>query len=391
MPELLWLLLPVAALSGWFIGRRERRGVAPGTQAAFSPEYFRGLNYLLNEQPDKAIEVFTQMVEVDSDTVETHLALGNLFRRRGEVDRAIRIHQNLIARPSLERGQHAYAMLELAKDYMSAGLLDRAEAIFGEVAEQEDHAATALRHLLDIYQQEREWEYAVAVAERLSRLTGENLGTQCAQFVCEMAEEAMRRDGDDAKVRQLLKRALAYDSTCVRANMLRGAWERQQGNTKAAIRAYRRVRTQDLDYLPEVLPPLESCYQELDQLSRFRRFLYRVMHEYEGASVAMKLSELIAASEGRQAAIEFMASQLRRRPSVRGLNRLIELNIDDQDPDRRRQRDLRVLHHLFQALIGDRNAYRCQRCGFTGRQLHWQCPSCRTWGGIKPIKGLQGE
>ncbi|MDZ7810052.1 MAG: hypothetical protein U5L11_07665 [Arhodomonas sp.] len=201
----------------------------------------------------------------------------------------------------------------------------------------------------------------------------------------------MRRGESDEQVRALLKRALNFEPSCVRANMLRGDLERSRGNLRAAVRAYRRVQHQDLDYLPEVLPALEACYRDLGRIGRFRRFLYRAMKSYDGASVVMKLSELIAEEEGRQAAIEFMASQLRQRPSVRGLNRLIELNIDDEDPDRRRQRDLRVLHQLFQALIGDRQPYRCQSCGFAARQLHWQCPSCRAWSTIKPVKGLQGE
>jgi len=390
MPELLWLLLPVAALSGWVIGRRDRR---PSRRAAreLSGDYFQGLNYLLNEQPDKAIEVFTRMVEVDHDTAETHLTLGNLFRRRGEVDRAIRIHQNLIARPSLERTQRAYALLELAKDYMSAGLLDRAESLFTEVVELDEHTDTALRHLLDIYQQEKEWDQAIAVAARLQSHSGRDLRPVMAQFACEQAEEALRNHAEPASVRTLLKRALGYDGDCVRASILRGDLEQRQDAWRAAIKAYQRVEHQDLDYIPEVLPRLETCYRAVDNEEGFLRYLHHLLNRYPGMSVVMKLSELIQAREGRQAAVEFMASQLRRRPSVRGLNRLIELNIDANDPDRRRQRDLRVLQELFTALLGDRMPYRCHDCGFEARQLHWQCPSCRQWGTIKPIRGLQGE
>ncbi|PWG63465.1 lipopolysaccharide assembly protein LapB [Sediminicurvatus halobius] len=389
MPELLWLLLPVAALSGWVIGRRDRR--RRQAERELSGDYFQGLNYLLNEQPDKAIEVFTRMVEVDEDTAETHLTLGNLFRRRGEVDRAIRIHQNLIARPSLERTQRGYALLELAKDYMSAGLLDRAESLFTEVVELDEHAETALRQLLDIYQQEKEWDQAIAVAARLQSRSGEDLRPVMAQFACEQAEEALRNHAEPGHVRSLIKRALGYDGQCVRASILRGDLEQREQAWRAAIKAYQRVENQDLDYIPEVLPRLETCYQIQGNEEGFLRYLHHLLNRYPGMSVVMKLSELIQAHEGRQAAVEFMASQLRRRPSVRGLNRLIELNIDDNDPDRRRQRDLRVLQELFTALLGDRMPYRCRECGFEARQLHWQCPSCRQWGTIKPVRGLQGE
>lgn len=391
MPELLWLLLPVAALSGWVIGRSERRFTRGKPRPSLPEDYFEGLNYLLNEEPDKAIEVFTRMVEVDSDTVETHLTLGNLFRRRGEVDRAIRIHQNLIARPSLDRDKRAYALLELAKDYMRAGLLDRAESLFQEAAAQDGHAEPALRHLVDIYQQEKEWASAIDAAARLERLSSRSYRREMAQFACEQAEELLRSGGDANRVRALLKQALSYDPACVRASMLRGDLERQLSQWKAALKAYQRVQSQDVEYLPEVLGQTQACYTALQQERGFQRYLYDVLNQYDGVSVVMKLSELIAERDGREAAIEFMATQLRRRPSVRGLNRLIELNIDDNDPDRRRQRDLGVLQLLFTSLLADRLPYRCRECGFEGRMLHWQCPSCRSWSSIKPVKGLQGE
>jgi lipopolysaccharide biosynthesis regulator YciM len=391
MPELLWLLLPVAALSGWVIGRGERRLSRSRPRGNLPEDYFEGLNYLLNEEQDKAIEVFTRMVEVDSDTVETHLTLGNLFRRRGEVDRAIRIHQNLIARPSLDRDKRAYALLELAKDYMRAGLLDRAENLFQEAVAQGEHAESALRHLVDLYQQEKEWGSAIDSAARLERLSGRSLRREMAQFACEQAEEALRGGGGAGEVRSLLKRALSYDPDCVRASVLRGDLERELSQWKTALKSYQRVQSQDVEYLPEVLSRIHDCYIALQQENGFQRYLYDVLNRYDGVSVVMKLSELIAERDGRQAAIEFMATQLRRRPSVRGLNRLIELNIDDNDPDRRRQRDLRVLQQLFTALLADRLPYRCRECGFEGRMLHWQCPSCRSWSSIKPVKGLQGE
>lgn len=390
MTELLWLLLPVAALSGWMIGRREAQPAVRGGPR-IPDEYFEGLNYLLNEQPDKAIEVFTRMVEVDSDTVETHLALGNLFRRRGEVDRAIRIHQNLIARPSLDAEKRAYALLELAKDYMRAGLLDRAEHLFQEAAAQTAHAESALVHLLDIYQQEKEWQSAIEVAQRLERLSQRDCGQRIAQFTCEQAESLLRAGGDPVQIRGLLKQALNHDPKCVRASMLRGDLERGLSNWRAALKAYQRVRRQDAAYLPEVLPQIEACFGALEQTQTFHDYLRELNADYDGVSVVMKLSEIIAERDGIQAATEFLAAQLRRRPSVRGLNRLLELNIDDDDPDRRRQRDLRVLRQLLLQLLADRVSYRCEECGFEARMLHWHCPSCRSWGSIKPVRGVQGE
>ncbi len=390
MLELLWLLLPVAALSGWLVGRGAgARRRAP--EQAFSREYFRGLNYLLDEQPDKAIEVFTRMVEVDSETVDTHFALGNLFRRRGEVDRAIRIHQNLIARPTLGQGERDNALLELGKDYMRAGLLDRAEDLFQEVAARRHREETALRHLMDIYQQEKEWEDAIRVATRLEAITGRDTRSLRAQFVCEQAEEALEAAGDTRTARSLVKRAISIDPDCVRASLLRGEIERRDGNWRAAVEAFRQVGEQDVAYLPEVLDAMQACHRELGDLDSMADYLRNVLTRYDGVSVANALAELLRERQGRQAAVDFMAEQMRQRPSVRGLLRLVELNLDPDDADRRRQRDLRVLQGMLTVLIRERPAYRCRSCGFEAKRLHWHCPSCRDWATIKPIKGVQGE
>jgi len=170
MLNLLWLLLPVAAASGWWVARHTELVSQARKKSSLTSDYFKGLNYLVNEQPDKAIEVFIRVVEVDSETIETHLALGSLFRRRGEVDRAIRIHQNLIARPSLNREQRTQALLELGQDYMNAGLLDRAESLFLELVELDAHTVRALQLLADIYEQEKDWQACLDIVEQLSPL-----------------------------------------------------------------------------------------------------------------------------------------------------------------------------------------------------------------------------
>ena len=171
---LLFLLLPVAAFSGWVLGRRRSERTSGARVSELSTSYFRGLNYLLNEQQDKAIEVFLKLADINRDTVETHLALGNLFRRRGEVDRAIRVHQALIARQNLSRDEKTVALLELGEDYMRAGLLDRAETLFTDLVAMDALAPSALRHLIGIYQHERDWGQAIEHAQRLEQASGES-------------------------------------------------------------------------------------------------------------------------------------------------------------------------------------------------------------------------
>jgi len=387
MLELLWLLLPVAAASGWFAARRSRAR-APARTAGLSSDYFKGLNYLLNEQPDKAIEVFVRMVEVDGETVETHLALGNLFRRRGEVDRAIRIHQNLIARPTLSREQRTQALLELGEDYMKAGLFDRAENLFLELIELNAHTERALRHLLDIYQQEQDWEQAIAMARRLQELTGTRMHDVIAQYYCEMADRALK-ERDTSQAQQHIKRALSFDRDCVRASMLQGELELQHGDCKAAVRAYRRVVDQDIEYISEIIAPLRRCYLDMGNRPAFMAFLREIVQRCDAISPMLALVAEVRDQEGEDRAGDLMVEHLRRRPSVRGLNWLIEQNLAHSTGEARD--DMRILHDLTTQLLQDKAVYACHQCGFTGKQLHWQCPSCKSWNTIKPIQGVVGE
>lgn len=386
---LIWvLLLPVAALSGWMIGRRgaERRG---GQRVSrLSSNYFRGLNFLLNEQPDKAIEVFLQIAEVDKDTVETHFALGNLFRRRGEVDRAIRIHQNLIERPRLSEEQRVQAVLELGEDFMRAGLLDRAEALFTDLGQFDQVAPKALRHLISIYQQERDWPKAIDLARRYEAATGETMGKLLAQFHCELAEAALGRKDRAAAVTHL-RDAVEVDSHCARAGILEGRMALEEGDDGTAIRAFERVARHEVDYLPEVLQPLLDAWGRTGERVRARAFLADMVERSAGVSPMLALARLIQEDEGDAAAAGFLTRNLQRRPSVRGQNALIDLSLRraDEDPEE----TLRVVRQLSEQLVAGVAAYRCGHCGFGARAHHWQCPSCKRWGTVRPVHGAFGE
>ncbi len=386
---LIWvLLLPVAALSGWMIGRRgaERRG---GQRVSrLSSNYFRGLNFLLNEQPDKAIEVFLQIAEVDKDTVETHFALGNLFRRRGEVDRAIRIHQNLIERPRLSEEQRVQAVLELGEDFMRAGLLDRAEALFTDLGQFDQVAPKALRHLISIYQQERDWPKAIDHARRYEAATGETMGKLLAQFHCELAEAALGRKDRAAAVTHL-RDAVEVDSHCARAGILEGRMALEEGDDGTAIRAFERVARHEVDYLPEVHQPLLDAWGRTGERVRARAFLADMVERSAGVSPMLALARLIQEDEGDAAAAGFLTRNLQRRPSVRGQNALIDLSLRraDEDPEE----TLRVVRQLSEQLVAGVAAYRCGHCGFGARAHHWQCPSCKRWGTVRPVHGAFGE
>lgn len=380
-------LLPVAAISGWYAGRRGGALQSGRRVSRLSKTYFRGLNYLLNEQPDKAIELFLQLAEADKDTVETQFSLGYLFRRRGEVDRAIRLHQNLISRPGLSEEQKKYAALELGEDYMRAGLLDRAETLFTDLVQMDVSVPQALRHLISIYQAERDWDKAIGHARGLEAATGEPMGALIAQFQCELAEQA-RLQSDPETARARIADAYVADPHSTRAGILEGQIELLTDNDAAAIRAFERVARQDVDCLPEVIKPLLDAYQRGHDTGRARAFLAEMIERYPGFSPVQALSRILHEEEGVDVARRFLSTQVRQRPSVRGQAALIELSLENPEEA---IGTLVALKQISDQLLVRSPAYRCGRCGFGARAHHWQCPSCKNWGTIKPQYNLLGE
>jgi len=385
MLELLALLLPVAAASGWFMATRSMKQRVKPSRTDLSSDYFKGLNFLLNEQPDKAIEVFIQMLEVDSETVETHLALGNLFRRRGEVDRAIRIHQNIIARPTLNREQRSLALYELGQDYMKAGLLDRAENLFLELIELGEYKPEALTQLLEIYEQEKEWDKAIDIARQYEFSTGVRTISVVAHYYCECAEKAIQKH-DNRLAQQMIKKALTNDKQCVRASLLQGRVDAAANECKTAINAYRKVEKQDPDYLPEIIEPLERCYRATNNLSEYKKYLAELLQRYGGVTIMLAMAALLKEEKDDRAAVLFIIGELRKRPSVRGLERLVEYHLNSTEGSARE--NMTILSDLIKKLRTIKSLYKCQSCGFEGKTLHWHCPSCKRWNTVKPIHDL---
>ena len=385
---LLAALLPIAALSGWWIGRRKVQSSSSDSKRGLSTDYFAGLNFLLNEQPDKAIDVFIKMLEVNSDTVETYLALGNLFRRRGESDRAIRIHQNLIARPTLNKAQRTQALFELGKDYMRAGFLGRAENIFLELVDDKTHRELALKNLLDIYQQEKDWNKATATARKLESVSSKKMSVEIAQYCCELAEIAMKST-DFKGAMKLLKRALGHDKNCARASLLIGQIERRNGNYKAALRAYKQVEQQDATYISEALEPMVECHQALGKIDEMAEYLNYVLRQYSGLTPIIELSEVTRLQKDEKAAAEQILQSLRHKPSISGLNQLLKLNLISAEGKVHEQ--LSMIKDITGRLVEDSPVYRCKNCGFRGKKLHWQCPTCRHWCTVKAIQSEEKD
>lgn len=376
--EWLFLLLPVAAASGWWMARRSTRASVGDER---EPVFFRGLNYLLNEQPDKAIDVFLKLVEVDSETAETHLALGALFRRRGEVDRAIRIHQSLVARQGLGAAQRGVALYELGRDYMLAGLFDRAESLFRELVEHGLQQQRALRALIEIYQAEKEWPRCVETAEALQRISDESLSTEIAHYHCELAEQCLR-EGNGDRARSHLLDAQAVDPDCIRASLVQARMELAGGDVETAALLYRRVAQRGPRYLPAMLPGLMECWQRLGRGAVIAE-LRGLFEQHPSPPLMLRLCDAIKAERGVAAAREFLVSYLSRHADLAGAERLLALRGQVQQPP---SVEDGVLLEVIARQLAAQPGYQCDHCGFEARELHWQCPSCKRWGSIKAVE-----
>ncbi|WP_026339154.1 lipopolysaccharide assembly protein LapB [Psychromonas ossibalaenae] len=390
MQEIFFLLLPVAAFYGWYMGVRSVHQKNQKKGNKLSRDYVQGLNFLLGDQPDKAVDHFIALLEVDSETIETHLALGNLFRQRGEVERAIRIHQNLIARPTLTREQRDLALLQLGKDFYQSGLFDRSEDIFIQLKESPEYQTVALENLLNIYQQLKEWKDAVAVTETLNKLSkGKAKRRTLAYLYCSLAEQLTTPSDEKQKVK-LYQKALAVFPNCILASIELAEYYQINNKPEKALKTLQMIPELDIDFSEVILDKLLQLHHQLGSEEELINYLYRIVSLGAGASTVILLSKLIAQYRSVDKAQAFMLQELRRNPTMKGFNHLMTYHL--QLAESKNEIDsLSFLQKLVSEQITLRPQYRCQKCGYASKKLFWQCPSCKSWGRIKPIRGLDGE
>ncbi|KLN66275.1 lipopolysaccharide assembly protein LapB [Vibrio sp. VPAP30] len=389
MLEILFLLLPIAAAYGWYMGNRSAQQDKQKQSNQISRQYVTGLNLLLSDQSDKAVDHFIELLQVDNETIDTHLALGNLFRSRGEVDRAIRIHQNLISRSGLTIDQKNIALQQLAKDYMASGFLDRAEKIFEQLVEEPDHREGALQQLVSIYQQTREWNKAIHYASLLVKMGRKRMCTSIGHFWCELAMQE-KADGHHAEAMHNFKRALSEDPKCVRASIALGKLYLDEEDYKSTIKYMEMVLEQDSDFVSEVLPTLAECYHHLGQEDELLNFLRQCIVNKAGVSAELMLAQLVAQHDGAGAAQELLTRQLVKNPTMKGFYRLMDYHLAEAEEGRAKA-SLGTLQKLVGEQLKVKPHYRCRKCGFSTHSMYWHCPSCKGWGTIKPIRGLDGE
>ncbi|WP_186198183.1 lipopolysaccharide assembly protein LapB [Burkholderia gladioli] len=370
-----WLLaIPVAFAFGWAASRYDLKKLL-SENANLPRSYFRGLNFLLNEQPDQAIDAFIEVAKLDPETVELHFALGNLFRRRGETDRAIRVHQNLLNRDDLPVNERDHALYELGQDFLKAGLLDRAEESFHRLADG-DYALGAQRALLTIYGIEKDWNKSIQTARRIETMSGSSLSTEIAQFHCELAGEALARK-DGAAAAQQLRDALAVNPHNVRATILSGEAAEAAGDHQAAIAHWRRVEQQNAAYLPLVAEKLMKAYVARGQAAEGAELLTDYADRYPSNDLLDVAFQYVAELRGADAAHTLARTQMQKAPNLSGMLHLLDAQIATADEPRRGE--LEMMRALVKQRTKNLPRYTCHDCGFRARLFYWQCPGCSGW------------
>lgn len=369
----LWLLLPICIILGWALGRNPRTTLGDS-------EALAGLT-LAQDNPDRAIAALTKALERDPAAAELNLTLGALFRKRGEIDRALRLHENVLSQPELKPDTRALALYELGQDCVKAGLLDRAEEALNKASQHPAFDVLAYEQLLPLYEQLSDWRKADEVAERLESLKAQSYAGLRAHYALELAELAQHA-GETAQALKLAQRALNMDSQCVRANLLIGQLHESAKDWRAALVAYALVPAQDSSFLPEVIAAVQRVCAASGDHEALRVFLddLEARHGLD-SSVWLARAELMQDSNAQAS---YLAEKLALKPSWRGLIQFLSLPA---------AQDAGVLSGPVQSfrdalekLIQRRPHYQCRHCGFTPSLLFWRCPSCKQWGTVSPTE-----
>jgi lipopolysaccharide assembly protein B len=381
--EYWWLLgFPLFFALGWVAARIDIKQIVSESKA-LPRSYFKGLNFLLNEQPDKAIEAFIEVVKVDPETIELHFALGSLFRRRGEYDRAIRMHQNLLDRADLAGEQKLQAQMELGQDYLKAGILDRAEEVFSRL-EKTGQSMAARRFLLEIYEQEKDWPRAIEMTRQV-----ETDPRALAQYLCELAASEAAQSRPDA-ARRHLSRALDENRKCVRASLQLGDLERSEGALEKAVEHWKRIESQDPAYLALVAQRLVEAHRDAGRAEEGLTLLAGYLARYPSLDLLDTVFQQTLEAKGAEQAYALVRDELRRNPTLLGLDRLLEAQIIAAgSPDKRR--DLELVRNLVHGHTRRLARYRCESCNFKARQFHWHCPACGGWETYPPRRTEEFE
>jgi len=387
MLSLLWFLLPVAAAAGWFAGRRSSV-VRPEAFWNYSAHFHESLNELLNHTGDLPDDLFDKLSNTERDTADTHIALGNLYRRRGDTNRAILLHESLLNRPELGEQVHAAALLELAQDYDSAGLLDRSEQTLRKLVDTNNRLPDAYAALQALRERERDWLAAIEVADESQRVTGADNDAIVAHYYCELASNAQSA-GNVLEANELAAKALHRSDRCARAHMQLAEIASSRGDYAHALSHYEKVEILRPQLMPDIIDARFDALIKTDDALALRSFIDRIRERRNAYSVVRTTREVIKKTDGLDKADRFFKQQLLQRPSLKGLRDWAQDQVAISKPDEREK--VQIIYTMLDTVVEEKPTYRCGRCGFLGNELHWRCPSCSNWDSVEPIIGMEGE
>ena len=387
IPDLLWLLLPVAAAAGWFAARRS----GASSDKAFwdyTSDFHQGLNTLLSEQQDKSPPLFNTLSGAVRDTADTHIALGNHYRRRGDMERAVLMHQSVINNSELSDEVRAAARFELACDYDSAGLLDRSEVEFQALIASGHRVADAYQSLLQLHERESDWQLAISVADNAARDTGESNGWRIAHYYCELAQQANKENNTQDAI-ELLNKAVEHDESCARAWLMQAALASDAGEYARANTLYERVEQLRPELMPEIIDKRFDVLRQAGDSKQLDDFLKKIHTQRNAYSVVRSARKVIEERHNVQLADRFFKDQILKRPSLKGLRDWVQDQVELSKPGEREK--VQVICDLLDKVVEDKPAYRCSSCGFQGNVMHWRCPRCGQWDSVSTIIGVEGE
>jgi len=391
MIELLFLLLPIAMAYGWFMGRNSIKQKDQTIKQDLSIKYSTGLNYLLSNQKDKAIDSLLDALKVEDDSVEAHFAMANLFRERGELDRALKVHEHLVRHGNLPNKDKQQAVFELGRDFLSAGLYDRAEKMFNKLLKSDDYGLKSLNYLLQIFQSTKDWQQGVNHKNQIIKLNDKRLLHTLANFYCEQATCALEQD-KFIEVIELLEEALSLDPNSCRANWLMAKIYENHGQCELACKCYQDIYHQDKDFFPDVIKQMKNCYHQLDASDDFYAFIKKVYDETASSSALIAYVSFVEEKHGQARAKEFMLLALKRRPTIRGFKHFVKMEMNQNHADiLDNNASLDLIKELISEYIKVKHRYSCRNCGFNSQIHYWSCPSCHEWEQLKPVRGLEGE
>lgn len=387
--EWFFLLLPVAVAYGWFMRGYSLKQNVNAEKEELSIKYSTGLNYLFSNQQDKAIDYLLEALKVEDDSVEAHFAMANLFRKRGELDRALKVHEHLVQQKHLPNSAQQQAVFELGKDFLSAGLYDRAENMFTQLLKSKVYGLKSLTFLMQIFQSTKDWNQGIALKKAIVKTKDKKLMHNLANFYCELATLSLAKD-EFIEVIELLENALAQDPNSCRANWLMAQIYENHQQYAEACKCYQDIYEQDKEFFPDVIDKMHHCYKELDEEDAFYKFIKKVYEETGSSTALISYLTHIENANSLPKAKEFILLALKKRPTIRGFKHFVKMQMIDSEEESTTE-NLDVIKQLVAEYLKLKHRYSCRTCGFNSSTHYWSCPSCHDWEQLKPVRGLEGE